>query len=1425
MEPARHSPCHLADAQAHHRSPELSAAGALLRARVTVAFTIRTSFSRTRAAPTSSTSSSAAFAVWLTVVTCLMCLAAGWSVSTNSLALTTRLWIAASMFLPAYGLMAFFDFTSIRNESTALSRAWTLIRWVFFSAFAVAAILMVSPLAGNITQFVFSKLFALSEWLQLGAMSAMLQSVVAQKIERAVTQLCSVGTAVVIALYLSSRANSMARQIAQEARQQTATLRGVDGDGNEINAATNESANAKQGCLGRMFSWLFNWKSNEPDANQTSSAEADATEPTDVWKDALEKAKTTAKLDFTYEWRPRQGIDAEDERYSPPIEHIEFNWLFNGRAPSSDQRAMFEAFQYRWSEHLKSIRDGRYNADRESHADLLVEAEAGAEETDAIAACAIFAAVARGQRVMILVGEDDARDSTVQSMRQRLTNFNLHSLYGVGKLSRESATEWCPPVGDKQAPVPGHPPDICVATLHDYEEVFFSGAYDSESLTALQRSLEVVIIERLDELVRLDHVRLHLPFVIDKHRLLLRNDNRAMQLVISMRPVDKAPSIDRKTGTARPRATAARRKLAERFFGGDGGLDTRPDLNADDSDLCRGAHLVYLRCRSGGLPARHRLETSVNSTESVRRWFVKRLLDTERGGVAIIGIGANENAAALREMFSAGASAPTCLSLNELTADSTALLRTRWVVLSGIPTAVELRTLFQAVSLSPLSELVIVGPTDVESELSEATQQATSLEFPVFPVAESPALFVAHLRSAVPLLRADVPTRREDFARFGLSWEESRWRGYCRALSPRLIQDNWSLDLDGGLVQILQADGTAWPAVFVRHRDGLKPHPVMIKDPLSSSLCLLPIGDSLQIGSADHLVDKRRFVTWMTSRGLELGRTDLAYFQPIRFSASRQKFRAINLRATPHGTIVEAESLSLSGGDFVVPVRAPQWVLPSDMEIDGPFSIRSLNASLFRMRETSAPCLLKERIIALATVEEKAATVERRDIKPIEFDMHVGVTMLTIGGLLPRDNCEDLLRARYEGRWAVTRRAPGGEAPARSYWPGLTRVFNYAVNRVAPSMNGLMNAYAFHPPRGVEGATIAIIEPAGTQGTALHALTVILDDEALREVFLDAFKNAIDEHLRAKEAPLGDGDELESREESLAQLLSIFELLRQAPEVIELSSPLSPERIVRGVIRRDESTLANPSQPSARCIPEPPDGAHRWSDINAKAGSPKSSATTREYGVIVAIPETAVAAARAEYGWDPTADSHDESLLLKGCVRIAARSFSSVTLTPDYRLMADSSIEHLRPLATELLALAAASNAISVREKVGVFASFVQSMRYELQREGGPQDGRWRFGVQMPVVTLHDRSGDCDSVAVLLAALLRAAGIGRTGVVLVENSDSAHAMACVEMPRAALDYFVSTPQGSFVMIECTSPCELGLISHEYVDRHVIVEAL
>ncbi len=820
--------------------------------------------------------------------------------------------------------------------------------------------------------------------------------------------------------------------------------------------------------------------------------------------------------------------------------------------------------------------------------------------------------------------------------------------------------------------------------------------------------------------------------------------------------------------------------------------------------------------------------TDAAVVEDARAWVVRRLL---KDGVAMLAAG--NRAESLPPGFADEENAPILAGLKTWDDDREKVRGAKWVVAAETFTAKQLDE--AAHVLAQISGAALIVVSTEATGLSRRDRRTRPI-FPVFPAPTSPALFVSHLRSAVGSLRPDVPIRREHFARFGLDWEAESDVLASRHAETIPLEESWSLEIDRGLVDLLRREDEIWPAIFVRHQEGFSPHRVDFEAPLDAGLVLVREGHHLRSarrsGRSDRL-DRRRFATWMTRRGLELARTDLAYFRPILHRGLRQSFRAIELMPGSDGTRIVAEPLSPDGGDLVLPIRRTRISIPPDVSLRSPQAIRAVNAFVFGLHESSTACHAHERIVGLApSVSEQTGLSDAKAVPivpPVEFTLQVGVTILSIGGAFPIENAETTLKSLYAGDWESSL-APSGVA--RDPWHGLARCLAFAIERVAPSLLEYANAYAFRPPRGQDGATILFVEPMATQGTALEAIATILDDAALRDNFLGAFKSAAERGLRARGGTRIDGDQGEVPSESREELLAILELLQCTTTPPMEETPPSPRPIADGgaVIEPPSATsrLAPRSAP-ARSAPRIAASVNlRWRDINAASESdwrsmgPDAIARSPEYGVHVDLEESLVVAETAAFGHHDGLDPSDSAALREACIAIQRRASDPHTLivSADYEAMIERSVEHLREIGGRIRELADAAGLESTRERIGLFASLVQSLRYVESREGGANDGKQRLGVQMPVRTLFDRAGDCDSVSVLLASLLRAAGVARSGLVLIEEPGGGHMMVAVDCEAFAGDCRLAAGTDRLVLIEATSHLPLGYCSEIYHGRYV-----
>jgi hypothetical protein len=175
--------------------------------------------------------------------------------------------------------------------------------------------------------------------------------------------------------------------------------------------------------------------------------------------------------------------------------------------------------------------------------------------------------------------------------------------------------------------------------------------------------------------------------------------------------------------------------------------------------------------------------------------------------------------------------------------------------------------------------------------------------------------------------------------------------------------------------------------------------------------------------------------------------------------------------------------------------------------------------------------------------------------------------------------------------------------------------------------------------------------------------------------------------------------------------------------------------------------------------------------------------------------------------------SLDGVLALHGVLR--RRAGDGDVLSPDYEWMIAASLDDVRPLARAIVDDARRRGARDLREQFGALASFVQELRYGESPEVG--DGKHRFGLSMPLWALATGTGDCDTRAVLLAALARSVGLCE--VHLVRDADHAHMFAAAAIPVRKDDLIVRPEGRPLVLVETTDHWPVGRVaSRTHRDR-------
>jgi len=240
----------------------------------------------------------------------------------------------------------------------------------------------------------------------------------------------------------------------------------------------------------------------------------------------------------------------------------------------------------------------------------------------------------------------------------------------------------------------------------------------------------------------------------------------------------------------------------------------------------------------------------------------------------------------------------------------------------------------------------------------------------------------------------------------------------------------------------------------------------------------------------------------------------------------------------------------------------------------------------------------------------------------------------------------------------------------------------------------------------------------------------------------------------------------------------------------------------------------------------------RWEDINSlesvKARSPRTSdgrkLLYRPFTLTIWISPQALRKAVDSFGcpesWLQHKFRNQEELRRKRAdlaAKAAGRGMSYIwdsdRLEVDYRWMIRQSTADVANAADGLQEAAKRARYGDRRKVLGLHASFVQSFPHKSQpltRCAADGTSVYVGGVTMPLETLANGFGDCDTKCVLFGSLL--AHVDGAKMVLIRSGR--HAFAGILGVPKPLERFVRLRNDTYVLVELTSPWPVGHIPGE-----------
>lgn len=1135
--------------------------------------------------------------------------------------------------------------------------------------------------------------------------------------------------------------------------------------------------------------------------------------------------------------------------FSPPHESDEFNCVFSDHRPTADQVAVLTRMQDLFEAHVGAQADSAGQEGRSArHSDLLVVSPRGAGRTTTFAACATIAALGRAQRVLILMKSPEETEKMIEKLRAQIRDLGVEHFIGVSRCSSSGWSErWTRVFHGRDASLTGAEyvlsgpqtgdrsigPEIMVGELRQFEEHLFGRGYAQSAERAWLHTLGLVIVDSVEGAGMQHQELMHVPFFLDKLRLVLGVQNLPVQTLIGCSDVTEVES------------DSAREYLARRFFGGDGAMGS--DGNRE--------HVVDVRPREPRI--RDYVEVSVE---------VGDLAGAVRGFVA----GAKSkmpNAAARIKLFWGGKSE---MALRALESEYAELGVDVCSKVKGIPGGGESAAMMVFVEDEGGRQLAWAAEQSVPAKVPVVvflesregyvpTRSGISNEaghFPVLASANSRGLVAAHLKSAAPLIGKDMPLRFDELERFGVERLNDVRRRSEEKVAP--VPMGWDVALDPGIeapVGELERNGIWRMAAFQNSVESgssewLRGGKVEFTHSLDETELLHP-KDAMALTPArlDTPKDERRWVHWKTSRGLRLLQTDISTLTEFVVEHEGRKWSLLQLEPTADfGTIAWADN-SVDPALPTLPVVDLELTFEPGQYFMRSSETRFADIIMLGMKPGVAPPKLRSRLSGL--MSKTGSITDGRDLR---WDQVAGAGIMLFGADV-RNISESGFGALFGGAWTTEPAAEG----TRLHWPLLTIVLRRAFDQIASHLKHYGRTVAFRAPRGLQGAVVVFVEPLSTCGTVVETLSAIFRDRYYSKRFFAAASAEVDKIEKqlklqasgnrksggtdkdsemlfetgdqtkamaelaldiAARKPSGDGVDNVVRERlaEVAEVKKLVEAVKSSAELQRLRVEVegnAPKRVF-GRIRL---------RPSVRSVARRPSGRVDSIQSNNSTRGERDSA-----GFTLSFPS--VSDTLVSHYESGRATLRSEPLEVLN-VEIAGLSQDVASDPASVDKILDAAADSSEFLAVAKAIARSAGESSTNRERLAALAAFVQSRT--LVRAALRSD----MAVQHPLTTIW-KGGNALELCVLYIALCRATGRSRTGLIAFdEYGDPNLPLVAVEAPIEHFDDVVEAvsdetgerSEGAYILVEpyLSDPTSdrndrglrpIGLVDPKYADRWV-----
>ena len=756
---------------------------------------------------------------------------------------------------------------------------------------------------------------------------------------------------------------------------------------------------------------------------------------------------------------PPERIRLAPDQISPDSPRTDLKHIFGVDVPSMDQVTVFERFQRSYRE---LIEDG-WGAQQRS-ADLLVMGNVGSGRTTALLACACYAALVRGQRVLFLV-PDSLRQEAVQARVDAfLERLQLGYYLTAATLSDDAVNRWL----TGAEPIP----HIMIGTVETAERHLYGFQCLDSQLPALRRLVMLPEVLIVDDFMDFDDAqRSHLPFLIDKHRLLLAADQMPLQVAVSCRNLTEL----------------GQQVLGARLF--------------TIKQLDKYRNVVVVKPRPCGSAWRVRMQADdVPATlENLVVWCLSHDLD-----VVLYRQGLEEDQRlGQQNAFLAKAGRGRLALLSDLERP----------LLSPSPVDVD-AIFYQEAAHEDICLALRLHAGHDETVIfsvgaSGAVCEPVGSVLPAVADRSAMPLLVAHLNSVTRFLRPCAPIHADLCARFGLPYRDVPAAASGAELTDcRFDVDVWDEPDYGDAV---------WPYLALSGPVSRR-QPVRVLAMPDPGWCVFrsPVGRQLIVGRAAREAasprERTRRAKWFDGQAEfgDVGEIDLAHACQFRLDWYR---RSIGLRAIeqmPDGQIRLIAQVWRGGGhDRYLPLCHLGWTLSDQAEATRFWGGPDSGLRWFEL-QTAGEVLVQARILG-----QMSDYADVTDISAVGFEYPAELSGLVFAPApLDREQLGRTIGRALSGRWET------GDDPR--FWSALTGAFNYAARARIPGLHFFTRLLAFRlmdESRGIGGAVVWFIEPTSSGRTTSRLMAELWQDPDEREQFFRSAQWCLTELAQTSAAP------------------------------------------------------------------------------------------------------------------------------------------------------------------------------------------------------------------------------------------------------------------------------------------------------------------